>query len=881
MEDLKTNESSLLKSRDQIGATKQSSPESTMGGHDKNMLNSDIPEERTLGSQASLKRDKEVLSSNKIKKLLRMNVETVYAKHQIVDPALQQFTRIIKKNKRIGSARERKISSAHSKRSCTSNRETRRNIMFHAKPMTSKGTSRNILNPESRLKPSGTIPAVKKPNINDYAILATSKKQAKVLPYKLQKNVPRSNITSRRRTRKKPVKKEPKEDEDNGTNIFELTQGDPFSSPSAKEYQLENISKKVQSTPVFKKKKQNSTQMSNFFSPKRLTTFSNTDQIGVKPTKKEKAIIQMKDFEEDYNVERMHQKIKERVKTEYQGFLAYDSSICRSLTMNTAVVPKDQSKTWKVIGEEIAEVTRKPDVARFLREQDFKEELTSKKKRDLLKFNLKAKRAELKKLKVEYRFLCIEKVNWWDEKKDTLRQKINQCQWEIDFEELETDTLNHMIDRDNKLLDIRKIRSAEIQSELDILSQQIGISDVQNTIKLNDVANIKGNIRAETQEWEFMKFKRKKQLKNAMLELERFTRLKEIFELKKVKIEQEKQDLIEYENKIQFYNTQMNKKHAKDKIRRNKKITEMTLKYQSEFVKLRVNNFETFLSMKPNLIKVDTLEEEYQQKLEKMRVLETKLEVLKLQKLQEEEQEKNKLELQSKALIEKNNLLTSAEDIYREDLVEIKAAHTEKMRQKLYKIAGVEQDKSVLLPIAKEAQVNFSNLINSLERLHYVIKTNGFLQEKKTRKKKKRKKSKLLFTKFTAVKSPRKTHKQDFKFSMTQNLYNTLKSDTNSLHAGSNLLEKPGSEDKSDMSSFQRSTELAEISESENVSDASASQRSSETPVEIQEVQKLDLYNGKRKYLLSIVGNIMYRLNHDPLWLSIVNKSRKNSESKN
>ena len=60
--------------------------------------------------------------------------------------------------------------------------------------------------------------------------------------------------------------------------------------------------------------------------------------------------------------------------------------------------------------------------------------------------------------------------------------------------------------------------------------------------------------------------------------------------------------------------------------------------------------------MKPGLIKVEELENEYQQKLEKLKDLETKMDELRIKKIKNEEELNNKIQQESKNLIEKVNL---------------------------------------------------------------------------------------------------------------------------------------------------------------------------------------------------------------------------------
>ena len=57
--------------------------------------------------------------------------------------------------------------------------------------------------------------------------------------------------------------------------------------------------------------------------------------------------------------------------------------------------------------------------------------------------------------------------------------------------------------------------------------------------------------------------------------------------------------------------------------------------------------------MKPNIILVEDLESEYEQKLEKLRMLEIKLAEKKQQKIKEKEKEKLKLMEESQYLIKK------------------------------------------------------------------------------------------------------------------------------------------------------------------------------------------------------------------------------------
>jgi len=59
--------------------------------------------------------------------------------------------------------------------------------------------------------------------------------------------------------------------------------------------------------------------------------------------------------------------------------------------------------------------------------------------------------------------------------------------------------------------------------------------------------------------------------------------------------------------------------------------------------------------MKPGLIKVEELEKEYQQKLEKLRDLETKMDELRIKKIKDEEELNNKIQEESKNLIDKVN----------------------------------------------------------------------------------------------------------------------------------------------------------------------------------------------------------------------------------
>ena len=56
-------------------------------------------------------------------------------------------------------------------------------------------------------------------------------------------------------------------------------------------------------------------------------------------------------------------------------------------------------------------------------------------------------------------------------------------------------------------------------------------------------------------------------MKNGLLELERFNRLREIFMIKKSKIEQDKRNVREHQNQLQFFSQQMNKKR-KHKFRK-------------------------------------------------------------------------------------------------------------------------------------------------------------------------------------------------------------------------------------------------------------------------------------------------------------------------
>jgi len=71
---------------------------------------------------------------------------------------------------------------------------------------------------------------------------------------------------------------------------------------------------------------------------------------------------------------------------------------------------------------------------------------------------------------------------------------------------------------------------------------------------------------------------------------------------------------------------------------------------------LNVGSFENFIDMKPGLIKVEELENEYQQKLEKLKDLETKMDELRIKKIKNEEELNNKIQQESKNLIEKVNL---------------------------------------------------------------------------------------------------------------------------------------------------------------------------------------------------------------------------------
>ena len=70
---------------------------------------------------------------------------------------------------------------------------------------------------------------------------------------------------------------------------------------------------------------------------------------------------------------------------------------------------------------------------------------------------------------------------------------------------------------------------------------------------------------------------------------------------------------------------------------------------------MNVGSFENFIDMKPGLIKVEELEKEYQQKLEKLRDLETKMDELRIKKIKDEEELNNKIQEESKNLIDKVN----------------------------------------------------------------------------------------------------------------------------------------------------------------------------------------------------------------------------------
>jgi len=69
---------------------------------------------------------------------------------------------------------------------------------------------------------------------------------------------------------------------------------------------------------------------------------------------KEKAIIQLSDFEsklevgllfciDGYDVEKMYSKIQDKIHMDYSNVLSLDDEMTKNLTMNTAVIPYEQS----------------------------------------------------------------------------------------------------------------------------------------------------------------------------------------------------------------------------------------------------------------------------------------------------------------------------------------------------------------------------------------------------------------------------------------------------------------------------------------------------------------------------------------------------------
>lgn len=57
-------------------------------------------------------------------------------------------------------------------------------------------------------------------------------------------------------------------------------------------------------------------------------------------------------------------------------------------------------------------------------------------------------KTKLRQLRVQYKIMCIEQPNWWDSKINRLNEELTKSRTEIDYAELEGDTLIHIIERE-------------------------------------------------------------------------------------------------------------------------------------------------------------------------------------------------------------------------------------------------------------------------------------------------------------------------------------------------------------------------------------------------------------------------------------------------
>mmetsp|Transcript_7100 Transcript_7100/g.6299 ORF Transcript_7100/g.6299 Transcript_7100/m.6299 type:complete len:147 (+) Transcript_7100:556-996(+) len=133
---------------------------------------------------------------------------------------------------------------------------------------------------------------------------------------------------------------------------------------------------------------------------------------------------------------------------------------------------------------------------------------------------------------------------------------------------------------------------------------------------------------------------------------------------------------------------------------------------------------------------------------------------------------------------------------------------------------------------------------------------------------KRRRKTKKYYNRYPSGRKDSDNH-----LSTGNKFYNTMKGDSKLLQIN---LQK---DDKSEVSTLLRTTELAQISESENASDVGSTKGInlvSGLEAKSLNLRGLNLYQGRDKYLLSVVGNILYRLNHDPFWMNNIQKSEKN-----